>query len=95
MKKSTYRHVPQRTCVACRQVKAKRQLVRLVRVAEGGIAVDASGRETGRGAYLCRLGDCWQQGLREGRLERALQTSLSQDNREQLIKYGGDLQDKE
>lgn len=88
MKKTTYRHIPQRTCIACRQVKAKRQLVRLVRVADGSVVVDTSGRAAGRGAYLCHLGSCWQQGLKEGCLERALRTSLSQESREKLSQYG-------
>ncbi len=85
------KHIPQRTCVACRQVRAQRELVRLVRRADGGVAVDAVEKRVGRGAYLCRAPECWQIGLKKGRLERALGTSLTQDNRVQLIKYGEDI----
>ncbi len=88
---STIKHVPQRTCVACRRVKDKRQLVRLVRLADGGIEVDSDGGKAGRGAYICRLPRCWQSGLVAGRLEHALRTSLTRENRERLIEFGKKL----
>jgi predicted RNA-binding protein YlxR (DUF448 family) len=77
-----------RTCVACREVKSKRELVRLVRNLSGSVQVDTGGREPGRGAYLCRVLECWQNGLAGGRLEYVLKTSLARENREQLIEYG-------
>ena len=85
---STRKHVLQRTCIACREVKAKRELVRLVRVASGSVEVDASGKSAGRGAYLCRKEECWVVGLKGGRLEHALRAALTLDNREQLINQG-------
>lgn len=81
------KHVPQRTCVACRKVKPKRELVRLVRVADGSIEIDLSGKKAGRGAYLCELPECWDTGLNSGRLEHALKTMLTGTNREQLGEY--------
>ena len=84
----TIRHVPQRTCVACRQVKAKRDLVRLVRAADGSVEVDATGRKAGRGAYLCGAPECWDAGVKRGRLERVLRIALSGDSRERLMKDG-------
>jgi len=86
-KQNTFRHVPQRTCVACRQVKAKQELVRLVCVADGTVEVDISGKKPGRGAYLCRSEECWEEGCRGGRLEYALRTSLDQDNRQRLLDW--------
>ncbi len=83
--------IAQRTCVACRQVKAKRELVRLVRTPEDNIEIDSSGKKKGRGAYLCLARECWEKALKGNRLEHALRGSLTQDNREQLIKYGQDL----
>ena len=82
------KHVPQRTCLACRKVKDKRELIRLVRISEGRVEVDTGGKKAGRGAYLCRARECWEIGLKGSRLEYALRTNLTQDNREQLIKYG-------
>ena len=76
--------VPQRTCVACRQVKGKGQLVRLVRTAVGVVEVDPGGRKAGRGAYLCDTDECWQAGIDGGHLERVLRTVISRENRERL-----------
>ena len=89
----TVKHIPHRTCVACRKVRPKRELTRLVRISDGSVEVDASGRKAGRGAYLCQSAECWQNGLKGNRLERALRTTLSQDNQEQLVRYGKDLKE--
>ena len=85
------KHVPQRTCVACRKVKAKREMVRLVRNVDGTVEVDNSGKRTGRGAYLCPAPECWETGLKGNRLEHVLRINLTEDNREQLIHYGRSL----
>lgn len=85
------KHIPQRTCVACGRIRTKRELIRLVRITDGGVEVDNSGRKVGRGAYLCPAGDCWVVGLKEGRLEHALRTAITPDNRERLIRYGQEL----
>lgn len=82
------KHVPQRTCLACRQVKAKRELIRLVRISSGNVEVDTKGKKAGRGAYLCQAQDCWETGIKGGRLEYSLKTKLTQDKREQLIRLG-------
>jgi predicted RNA-binding protein YlxR (DUF448 family) len=86
------RHIPQRTCVACGTVEAKRQLIRLVRISGGGVEVDPGGKRAGRGAYLCPAPECWQVGLKKGRLEYVLRTTLTQDNREQLLRYSTGLE---
>ena len=83
--------VPQRTCIACRKVKAKHELIRLVRVSDGGVEVDTDGKKAGRGAYLCRAQECWETGFKGGRLEHTLRTTISQNNREQLIGLSEDL----
>ena len=88
MNSPSLKHIPQRTCVACRQTKDKKELIRLVRVAGRGVEVDAGGKKAGRGAYLCRAQDCWDIGFEGSRLEHTLRTNLSQENREQLIKFG-------
>ena len=85
------KHTPQRTCIACRQVKAKQELVRLVCIADGSVEVDVSGKKAGRGAYLCQAPECWEAGLKGGRLEHALKTSLAPDNRDKLNEYGKNL----
>jgi uncharacterized protein len=82
---------PQRTCVACRQVKNKRDLVRLVRSVQGDIEIDATGKTDGRGAYLCPTKDCLGKALLGNQLEHTLKSRLAPDNRARLIKSGQEL----
>jgi hypothetical protein len=70
------RHVPQRQCVACRQMRPKRELVRVVRTPAGEVRVDATGKVSGRGAYVCPVQACVDGALREHRLEHALEVSI-------------------
>ena len=85
------KHIPLRTCIACRKVKAKQELIRLVCTADSKVEVDTSGKKAGRGAYLCREQECWEAGLKSGRLEYTLRTTLTENNRGQLIKAGEEL----
>ena len=84
---SVKKHIPSRTCIACRRIKPKQELIRLVRNSEGKIEVDIQGKKNGRGSYLCREPSCWQTGLEGGKIEYALRTTLTPDNQEQLVKY--------
>jgi len=71
------RRTPIRTCVACRTSGGKRTLVRVVRLADGaGIALDPTGKMSGRGAYLCPTEACVTQALKQKKLERSLQTPI-------------------
>lgn len=76
------KHVPQRTCVGCRTVLAKRQLVRVVRTPDG-VQVDPTGKLAGRGAYLHDRRSCWDTGLKGG-LAHALKAELKPAERERL-----------
>ncbi len=80
-----------RTCVACQQEKAKRELIRLVHTPSGNIEVDPTGKKAGRGAYLCARRACWQLGLKKGALERALKTTISLENRGLLEAFAATL----
>ncbi|MEZ4660067.1 MAG: YlxR family protein [Caldilineaceae bacterium] len=80
------KHVPQRTCIACRTVAGKRGLVRLVRV-DGRVEIDPSGKRAGRGAYLHPSRACWQAVMDSNRIEQALRTKLSVENRQELADY--------
>jgi predicted RNA-binding protein YlxR (DUF448 family) len=67
------KHVPQRTCISCRTVRGKREFVRIVRVADDHVQADATGKKSGRGAYLCRQRECWDEALsNHHRLQQAL-----------------------
>ena len=81
------RRQPQRTCVVCREPRDKRDLVRLVRTAEGRVQLDERGRMPGRGAYLCPDGACWEQALEGRALASALRTALSSDDLAALRAY--------
>jgi len=75
------RHVPQRTCFVCREKRDKRQLTRLVRTPEGAVLVDPTGKQNGRGAYLCEQSTCWDKVLADGRLlNEALKTNVSAED---------------
>src|SRR5438552_235373 len=82
------KHVPQRTCVACRQVNAKRGLVRIVRTPQGTVEIDETGKKSGRGAYLCRARECWELALKKKALEYALKTAISLEDKATLQAYG-------
>ncbi len=87
----TSKSAPQRTCASCRQVKAKREMVRLVRTAEGQVEIDIPGKKDGRGAYLCRDRACWEKVLKSQQLEHALKTKINQENLERLVEDGEKL----
>lgn len=89
-----HRHIPQRTCVACRDARAKKELVRLIW--DDGIAeIDNSGKKLGRGAYLCPIYECWESALKKNRLEHALRSRLSLANQQSLAEYGRSLPRRE
>lgn len=69
--------VPMRMCVGCREMKPKRELLRVVRSPEGEISFDLTGRKSGRGAYVCRSQDCLQKAVRQHQLERAFSAPVS------------------
>jgi len=87
------RHIPQRTCVGCREILPKRSMIRIVRL-ETGISIDPTGKISGRGAYLHDRLSCWENGLK-GSLAKALKTELSAADREILTAYMGNLTNEE
>ena len=81
----------QRTCIGCRQIQGKGDMVRLVRTADGTIEIDTTGKRDGRGAYLCPDWDCWETALSGKQMEHAFHSSLTPNNREQLVIQGKEL----
>jgi len=88
-KESKRKHVPQRTCVGCREVLPKRTLIRLVRSPQG-VLVDLTGKMNGRGAYLHDRSSCWEKGLK-GPLAHALKTTLMDEDRQRLTAFAATL----
>jgi predicted RNA-binding protein YlxR (DUF448 family) len=78
------KHVPQRTCVACRQARPKRELIRIVRTPQGELVIDETGKRNGRGAYLCPDKACWEAAVRGGQLAKALKIEIGEQEKQML-----------
>jgi uncharacterized protein len=87
------RHIPRRTCVACREVLPKRSMIRIVHSPQG-VLIDPTGKMAGRGAYLHNQRSCWERGLK-GALASALKIELTHEDRERLLVFVATLPDKE
>ncbi len=70
------RHVPVRTCVACRSAGDKRSLLRVVRAPDGCVSYDVSGKANGRGSYVCASVECIALARKKGSFARALRCSV-------------------
>lgn len=70
------RKVPQRMCVGCREMRPKRELLRVVKSTEGALALDRTGRMPGRGAYICPREECLRRAVKTRQLERALEARM-------------------
>ena len=79
------RKIPMRMCVGCREMKEKRGLIRIVRTPDGETLIDATGKKSGRGAYVCRNPECLKKAIKQKQLERQLQTDLSDEVKEALV----------
>ncbi|MBR5291861.1 MAG: YlxR family protein [Clostridia bacterium] len=71
--------VPMRMCVGCREMKPKKELLRIVRSPEGEVSVDRTGKASGRGAYICVGVECLNKAQKTKALERALEHSVSDE----------------
>ena len=71
--------IPQRQCMGCRERKAKRELIRVVRTPEGSVNLDFGGKMNGRGAYLCPNMECLKKAIRSKSLERSLEVESPED----------------
>jgi predicted RNA-binding protein YlxR (DUF448 family) len=87
------KHVPRRTCVACRESDDKRSLTRIVRTPEGTVEIDLTGKKNGRGAYLCDRPTCWTRAIEGNILSRALNVALSEDALQSLRDFAATLPD--
>jgi predicted RNA-binding protein YlxR (DUF448 family) len=81
------KHLPLRTCISCRETKSKRELLRVVRTPDGHVAIDATGKKSGRGAYLCARLSCWEQAMKKKRLEQEFEVTISEEDRVGLDAY--------
>ena len=77
--------IPMRQCLGCREMKPKRELIRVVRSPEGSVGLDFKGKAPGRGAYICRSKECLDRAVRQRQLERALETKIDEQVFSQLM----------
>jgi predicted RNA-binding protein YlxR (DUF448 family) len=87
------KHVPQRTCVGCRQVLPKRTMIRIVRTPDG-VKIDPIGKAAGRGAYLHQDRSCWERAMKSA-LASALKTELTVPDRAILIEFMQNLPEED
>ena len=87
------KHVPQRMCVVCRISDAKRALIRIVRTPTGRVLIDTTGKQNGRGAYVCQQHTCWQALVTRNVLVSALRLdTLTEEDRATLQSFARTLE---
>ncbi len=69
--------IPLRKCVACQEMVAKKELLRVVKTPEGSVIIDESGKQNGRGAYICRKKECFEKAEKTKALARSLDCDIS------------------
>ncbi|MBI2766434.1 MAG: YlxR family protein [Chloroflexi bacterium] len=85
------RHIPQRTCIGCREAQGKRTLIRVVRTPEQRVIIDATGKANGRGAYLHANAACWEKALKGGTIKYALKITPVPEDVEALRAFANEL----
>lgn len=90
-RKERHKSVPQRTCVGCRAVRPKREMVRVVRAPDGVVTIDPRGKLSGRGAYICGMQDCWHIALKHRSLNHALKVTLDDHTTQALLAFAQTL----
>lgn len=78
--------IPMRQCTGCREMKPKRELIRVVRSPENEITLDFKGKAQGRGAYVCKSQDCLKKAIKSKALERSLEVSIPEEIYSELKK---------
>ena len=86
--------VPMRMCVGCREMKPKKELLRVVRSPEGTVSIDSTGRKPGRGAYVCRSAECLKRAIGQKQLERAFECPLGEETHASLLEELRALEDQ-
>ena len=76
--------IPMRQCLGCREMKPKKELIRVVRAQDGTVSIDLKGKAPGRGAYVCHSADCLKKALRSKAIDRSLEVTVSPEVYEHL-----------
>ena len=78
--------IPQRQCMGCRDRRAKREMIRVVRSPEGNVSLDFGGKMNGRGAYICPDPECLKKAIRSKALDRSLEVTIPEEVYDRLNK---------
>lgn len=78
--------IPLRQCIGCGEMKSKKEMIRVLRTAEGEILIDATGRKNGRGAYLCPSCECLKKAVKSKGLDRSFKMAVPREVYEALEK---------
>ena len=78
--------IPQRQCMGCRERKAKRELIRIVRGTDGNVSLDFGGKMNGRGAYICPNPECLKKVQKSKALDRSLEVTIPAEVYERLAR---------
>ena len=78
--------IPLRQCIGCGEMKSKKEMIRVLRTAEGEILIDATGRKNGRGAYLCPSCECLKKAVKSKGLDRPFKMAVPREVYEALEK---------
>ncbi len=85
--------IPLRQCVGCGEMKPKKEMMRVIKTAEGDIVLDVTGKKNGRGAYLCQQEECLKMAMKNKGLERSFKMSIDKSIYEKLQKeYEGNIE---
>ncbi len=87
--------IPMRQCLGCREMKPKRELIRVVRSPEGSISIDKKGKASGRGAYVCPNAECLKRAIKTKAISRAFDTEIPQEIYDRLMAEMEDSADGE
>ena len=71
--------IPMRMCNGCMEMKPKKELIRVVKTNEEEVLVDLTGKKSGRGPYVCKSIECLEKAFKAKRLNKNLQTNISDD----------------
>lgn len=94
-KHMTKKHkIPMRKCVGCNEMKSKKEMIRVVKTEEGSYLLDTTGKQNGRGAYLCRCTECLQKAIKGKGLERSFKQAIPADIYENLKKEMASLENE-
>ena len=86
--------IPLRQCVGCREMKTKKEMIRVIKTPENEVVLDVKGKQNGRGAYLCFCAECLQKARRSKGLERSLKIAIPKEVYENLEREFENIEQK-